>query len=98
MGYHLSKNKRAIASTTLPSGATLISRKNSDGSLAEESGSGQQNLLYSTSIVLSLPCSVTSLKDGSLLSQQLNNGFGEPISSISPTTEEGITIATSSQY
>ncbi|MFR9534908.1 MAG: hypothetical protein SNG49_08725, partial [Rikenellaceae bacterium] len=88
-----------LTQTTLtPAGATLITSTNLDGSIITEEGTGQQAKLYSTSIVLGLPCNSVSLPDGTLISQTFKNGFDETIKSVVPTTIEDCYILTISQY
>ena len=64
---------------TTPAGATFITTKHSDGSLASQSGTGQRALNYSYDIADELLRQSVKLADNAILEQTLSNGFDETV-------------------
>ena len=64
---------------TTPSGATLVTTRNTDGSTARVSGTGQRELKYAYDVSSGRMRTTVRLADDSILSQTLENGFGETV-------------------
>ena len=64
---------------TTPAGATLITTRHTDGSLASQSGTGQRALNYSYDITDELLRQSVKLADNAILEQTLSNGFDETV-------------------
>ena len=71
---------------TTPAGATLISTRHTDGSLASQSGTGQRTLNYSYDITDARLRQITLLPDGSTLARSVTNGFGETVVEVTAST------------
>ncbi|MBT9450126.1 DUF4329 domain-containing protein [Akkermansia glycaniphila] len=72
---------------TTPSGATLITERNPDGSLARQHGTGQRELLHEHDYSNARIRHTVKLADRStILSQTLENGFGETVVVTTPST------------
>ena len=71
---------------TTPAGATLITTRHTDGSLASQSGTGQRALNYSYDIADGLLRQITLLPDGSTLARSVTNGFGETVVEVTAST------------
>ncbi len=85
--------------TTTANGATLINRNNKDGSIAEQSGTGQRHLIYAYDVPNGrLRQTVKLADDETILSQELADGFGNIITITEPTTEEDGYVYTRSRY
>ncbi len=85
--------------TTSPSGATFINRNNTDGSVAEQSGTGQRHLTYTYDISgNNLRQIVRLAEDNTILSQQVSNGFGQVLTMGAATTQSDYHIYTRSTY
>lgn len=82
---------------TLPSGATLITTRNLDGTRAREYGTGQREQLYVYAYDDGLS-TATTLADGTLLSRSLMDGFGQVITQSTPSTLAGSSISKLSTY
>ena len=81
---------------TTPAGATLITTRHTDGSLASQSGTGQRALNYSYDIADELLRQSVKLADNAILEQTLTNGFGETVVEVTAST--GGLIYTRSEY
>lgn len=82
---------------TTPAGATLITQKNSDGTTARVSGTGQRELVYAHSLSGNCECTEVQLADGTVISRTLTNGFGQTVEQAQPNTLGGF-ICTRSEY
>ena len=82
---------------TTPAGATLITQKNSDGTTARVSGTGQRELVYAHSLSGNCECTEVPLADGTVISRTLTNGFGQTVEQAQPNTLGGF-ICTRSEY
>ena len=82
---------------TEPSGATLISSKNTDGTIARIAGSGQREITYSYELNGSNERVTEKLADGSIVSQSITNGFGQEVVNVSAATGNRY-IYTRSEY
>ncbi|MDO4818232.1 MAG: sugar-binding protein, partial [Akkermansia sp.] len=71
---------------TTPSGATLVTTRNTDGSTAHVSGTGQRELKYAYDVSSGRMRTTVRLADNSILSQTLQNGFGETVVETAPST------------
>ena len=71
---------------TTPAGATLITTRHTDGSLASQSGTGQRALNYSYDITDARLRQITLLPDGSTLARSVTNGFGETVVEVTAST------------
>ena len=71
---------------TTPSGATLVTTRNTDGSTAHVSGTGQRELKYAYDVSSGRMRTTVRLADDSILSQTLENGFGETVVETAPST------------
>ena len=69
---------------TTPAGATLITQKNSDGTTARVSGTGQRELVYAHSLSGNCECTEVQLADGTVISRTLTNGFGQTVEQAQP--------------
>ena len=84
---------------TTPSGATLITTVNTDGSTAHQAGTGQRELYYHYDINNARERVTVRLADDStLLSQTLTDGFGQTVVETAPTTLSNTYIYTRSTY
>ncbi len=83
---------------TSPSGATFITRNFPSGEMAEQSGTGQRHLLYSYDLLQGERRSSTLLPDSNILSQDIQDCFGQSVTQVTPTTSEGIVITTHREY
>ena len=73
--------------TTTPSGATLITTLNTDGSVAHVYGTGQRELYYVYDISGSNVRETVKLADNqTTLSQSISNGFGESVVEVTAST------------
>ncbi|MGN0837255.1 MAG: sugar-binding protein, partial [Akkermansia sp.] len=82
---------------TTPSGTTLITTQNTDGSVARLAGTGQREELYGYALSGSCECVTTQLAGGATLRQSLTNGFGQTVVEAQPNTLGGF-IYTRSEY
>ena len=74
----------------LPSGATLATTANTDGSIAHQHGTGQRELHHARDYTNNRIRETVTLSDQqTILSQNLSNGYGETVTTTSPTTWEG---------
>lgn len=75
---------------TTPSGATLITRRHPDGSVLEENGTGQRAKNHIYDLNGNNPRHTVRLgapgDNGAILSQDIQDGFGQVITHTSPTT------------
>ena len=84
---------------TTPAGATLITTRYADGSLAAVGGTGQRETVYEYAVLNNLLCTTVKLPDdaGLMLSQTLTNGFGQTKQQVQPTTT-GALLSAISEY
>ena len=75
-----------ISMVTTPTGATLITTRNMDGSIASVSGTGQRELHYSYDINNNRLRTTVRTAAGEIVSQTLTNGFGQTVVQTSPST------------
>ena len=81
-----------IETTILPSGATLIKRFYTDGTLEREYGSGQRNIIQTVNVSSDgLTLTRHAISEGTIivLSQTIANGFGEIICQSQANTDGG---------
>ena len=75
---------------TTPSGATLVTRRHPDGSVLEENGTGQRATSHIYDLNGNNPRHTVRLgapgDNGAILSQDIQDGFGQVITHTSPTT------------
>ena len=94
--YAYSKDGLTVTKT-LPSGATIITRRHADGTIIHQSGSGQRELKYTIQAGTS-GIAVTTAETGMdgksdiILSKKILNGFGETIQTEEPNTLGGMII------
>ena len=91
--YSYSEDGLTTTETT-PTGATLITRKHADGTLLEQSGTGQRHLIYMVEALkngvrttISTPSPEGSA--GIVLSRETVDGFGQTVKKELPNTEGG---------
>ena len=86
---HKSYSKNLLVdTTTLPSGATLITKRYYDGSVILQSGTGQREI--ETRMELTPQGILTTRLTGNvILARQLSNGFGETVREDIPNTQGG---------
>ncbi len=84
---------------TTPAGATFITTRYANRSLAAVGGSGQRAMMYEYDVQDNLLCTMVKLSDevGTLISQTLANGFGQMVQLVQPTTT-GVILSTISEY
>ena len=88
----------ALTSTvTTPAGATTITQRNLDGSTARISGTARREVQYSYTRNGNNLVTTTALADGSVLAQNITNGFEQAIVQAQPNTLGGF-IYTHSEY
>lgn len=71
---------------TTPAGATLIATRHADGRMLSQSGTGQRELHYSYDISEGRMRQTVKSADNAILSQTLDNGFGETLAEVQATT------------
>lgn len=86
------------ATTTTPSGATLVNTYNTDGSIAHESGTGQRELYHIYDFIRGLRHTTRLADNTTILKQEIRDGFGQTITLTSPTTLENTYLYTRSVY
>lgn len=86
------------ATTTTPSGATLVNTYNTDGSIAHESGTGQRELYHIYDFIRGLRHTTRLADNTTILKQDIRDGFGQTITLTSPTTLENTYLYTRSVY
>ncbi|MCC8147580.1 RHS repeat-associated core domain-containing protein [Akkermansia sp.] len=78
---------------TTPSGATLVTRRHPDGSVLEESGTGQRHLIYQTDSVsdgIRQTTLIPARQEGeadTIMSRQITDGFGQGIRTAQAATD-----------
>ena len=82
---------------TTPAGATTITRRNLDGSTARVFGTAQREVQYSYTRNGNNLVTTTALANGSVLAQNITNGFEQAIVQAQPNTLGGF-IYTHSEY
>ena len=93
---HYSEDGLTSTETT-PAGATTITRRNLDGSTARISGTAQREEQYIYAVSGNNLVTTTALADGSVLAQNITNGFEQAIVQAQPNTLGGF-IYTHSEY
>lgn len=91
--YSYSEDGLTTTETT-PTGATLITRKHADGTLLEQSGTGQRHLIYMVEALKNGVRTTISTpspegKADIVLSRETVDGFGQTVKKELPNTEEG---------
>ncbi len=93
---HYSEDELTSTETT-PAGATTITRRNLNGSTARISGTAQREEQYIYAVSGNNLVTTTALADGSVLAQNITNGFEQAIVQAQPNTLGGF-IYTHSEY
>ena len=81
------------ATQTIPSGATFVTRSASDGTILEQSGTGQRHLVYSIDLVNDGVRTFTKAVSGETeieLQRSIVNGVGETLRTGDPNTTGGV--------
>ena len=80
------------STVTTPAGASFITTRHADGTLAAVGGTGQRSQVYEYGVQGNLLCTTVKLSDeaGTLLSQTCSNGFGQTLQQMQPTTTEAM--------
>ncbi len=88
-----------LVTRTLPTGATLITRYDLDGSIRHESGTGQRECYYDYDITNGRRRQTVYLSNHqTVLSQELRDGFGQVVTLTAPTSLDNTYIYTRSEY
>ena len=82
---------------TTPTGATIITTRNIDGSTASIGGTGQREMVYVYDINGNNERVTTKLPSGEIIAQSISNGFGQTTVQAQPNTLGGF-IYTRSEY